>query len=102
MSRVQEIFAAAVDISNQIERDAMLDRECGDSPTLRAQIADLLAVRPQAEEFFSDCRADGSTPVVSSDLLETSSETDDKNIGLRIGPYKLLQKIGEGGCGGVY
>ncbi|HSY16771.1 MAG TPA: serine/threonine-protein kinase [Candidatus Acidoferrales bacterium] len=102
MSRVQEIFAAAVDISDQIERDALLDRECGDSPTLRAQIADLLEVRSQAEEFFSDCRADDPTPVVDTDVLETSSETNDKNIGLRIGPYKLLQKIGEGGCGGVY
>ena len=102
MNRVQDIFAAAVEIPDVAERDAMLDRECGDSPTLRAQIADLLAVRSQAEEFFSDCRADGSTLVAISDLLETSSEADDKNIGLWIGPYKLLQKIGEGGCGGVY
>jgi serine/threonine protein kinase len=102
MSRIQELFAAAVDISDLVERDALLDRECGDSPTLRAQIADLLAVRPQAEEFFSDCRADDSTTVVSPDLLETSNEANDKHIGLRIGPYKLLQKIGEGGCGGVY
>ena len=102
MSQVQEIFGAAIEIPDAAERDAMLDRECGGNSMLRAQIADLLAVRPQAEEFFSDCREDGSAPVVSSDLLENSSETNDKNIGLRIGPYKVLQKIGEGGCGGVY
>ena len=102
MSQLQEIFGAAVEISDAAERDAMLDRECGDSPTLRAQIADLLAVRPQAEEFFSDCREDGSTSAVTSDLLENSSETNDKNIGLWVGPYKVLEKIGEGGCGGVY
>jgi serine/threonine protein kinase len=102
MRRVQEIFSAAVEISDVVERDAMLDRECSDSPTLRAQIAVLLAMRSEAEEFFSDCRADGPTPVFSSDPPETYSETNDKNIGLRIGPYKVLQKIGEGGCGDVY
>lgn len=102
MSRVHEIFAAAVEIPDEAKRNAMLDRECGNSSTLRAQIADLLAVRSEAEEFFSGCRADSSTRVISSNLLEAPSETNDKNIGLRIGPYKVLQKIGEGGCGGVY
>src|SRR5271170_7493981 len=106
MSRVKEIFDAAVEISDLAEREALLDLECGGNCTLRAQLSGLLAVRSQADEFFSDCREDGSAPVVSPDLLqnfgETSDEKSDENIGLRIGPYKVLQKIGEGGCGGVY
>src|SRR5579859_2630760 len=102
MSRAQEIFAAAVEISDVAERDAMLDRECGDSAMLRAQIADLLEVRPQAEEFFSNCITADAAPAISSNILENSTEDKDQNVSLRIGPYKVLQKIGEGGCGDVY
>jgi eukaryotic-like serine/threonine-protein kinase len=102
MSRVREIFATAIEISDVAERNDMLDRECGDDFMLRAQIADLLSVRLKAEEFFSDCIANSSASVISSGFLENSTEANDKNIGLRIGPYKVLQKIGEGGCGAVY
>lgn len=104
MSRVQEIFTAAAEISDVVERDAMLDRECGDSATLRTQVVDLLAVRSKAEEFFSNCIIGGLKSTINSGAQENSTEAEanDKNIGSRIGPYKVLQKIGEGGCGGVY
>ena len=103
----EEIFDAALDIGNQAERDAMLDQACAGNPQLRAEVEELLAVQNRADKFFSKC----ATKIVSSvsDLF-TPSEVEaagapdltDEAIGSRIGPYKLLQKIGEGGCGVVY
>ena len=108
-ARQQEIFDAALEIANDRERHALMDRECAGDPQLRARIEELLADHSRAEEFFSDC----ATAIVSSadDLADfegreraesSASEAGDDAIGSKIGPYKLLQKIGEGGCGVVY
>ena len=103
----EEIFDAALEIGNEAERRAMLDRACADEPQLRAEVEELLAVQGRADKFFSKC----TTKIASSveDLIAPgeveaagAAELPDEAIGSRIGPYKLLQKIGEGGCGVVY
>jgi eukaryotic-like serine/threonine-protein kinase len=105
--RPEDVFDAALAIGDEAGRRVMLDRACAGNPQLRAEVEELLGVHGQADKFFSKC----TTRIVSSvaDLitpneidLATGPEKTDAAIGTRIGPYKLLQKIGEGGCGVVY
>src|ERR1019366_7668026 len=50
--------------------------------------------------FFDGCRP-SSTAGESGKAVPEAGNVE-AELGRRIGPYKLLQKIGEGGCGVVY
>src|SRR6185295_2688891 len=62
----------------------------------RKKIEELIDADAAAGGFLAppDEPADNSATALATTLTEES--------GARIGPYKLLQKIGEGGCGVVY
>src|SRR6266567_2546253 len=85
------IFNAALGLPPE-ERAAWLARACGDDA----------ALRERTEALLSAHAASGSLehPAVSPAL--GISPLPNERAGDRIGPYKLLQQIGEGGCGVVY
>jgi eukaryotic-like serine/threonine-protein kinase len=82
----EELFAEALALTDLAQRAALLERECAGNPELREEVESLLAAHEQAGPYFGQ-----SSPTV---LAEVSLEKP----GDRIGRYKLLQKIGEGGC----
>jgi WD40 repeat protein/serine/threonine protein kinase len=89
----ESIFAQALEIESAAERAAYLDRACGENRQLRAEVEALL----RADEKSGDLL----------DLPEKPAATVDEpplteGPGTRIGPYKLLQQIGEGGMGTVF
>ena len=110
VAKLQEIYDAALEISDAVQRRAMLADACGGDSELRVRVEELLATQVSAESFFSDCAQaviaskddarlfDSLAGAGSADAI---GETRDL-AGSRIGPYKLLQLIGEGGCGAVY
>jgi hypothetical protein len=51
----QEIFEAALEIKDDAERKAMLERACAGDAHLRARIEELLASQGEADRFFTDC-----------------------------------------------
>ena len=67
--------------------------------SLRARIERLLSAHGESKIFFADC-VPALSPAESGDVGNVVPA--DEKLGGCIGPYKLLQKIGEGGCGLVY
>jgi len=90
--RAREIFLQAAPIVDLQKRSELLDRWCGQDAALRAQVEVLLAT----------AKADDKpkpTPFVDETLIGATIE---EATGTVIGPYRLLEPIGEGGFGIVY
>ena len=86
----QFIFAEALRLSVPAERRAYLNQACGGDEALRQEVESLLAAHEQAGEFLQSTVA---LPIPNSPV---------EKPGDRIGRYKLLEQIGEGGFGVVY
>src|SRR5712692_7133493 len=91
----ETIFAATLRLPPE-ERAAHLDQACGVDAALRQRIERLLNASEQAGAFLDGPAAATIRPA------GTPSVPLAEKAGDRIGRYKLLQQIGEGGCGVVY
>ena len=92
-AREREIFLAALEQSDPAERRAYLKTACGSDTALRQRIEALLREHDEAGSFMQ-------TPAIAGGDTQVLTVTE--KPGDTIGRYKLLQQIGEGGCGVVY
>ncbi len=88
------IFTAALDITDPVERAAYLDQACGANSSLRVHLEGLLAEQEQLGSFLAR--------PLASPVLAPGNAPLSEGVGTKIGPFKLLQQIGEGGMGVVY
>src|SRR6516162_9979644 len=97
----QSIFLNAIGRESPEERSAYLDDACRDQPALRSEIEALLAAHDRlGGGRLPDTGAmAGPAPAVTA---EAAPPPTSEQAGTRVGPYKLLQPIGEGGMGMVY
>jgi len=90
-SPAETLFNAALNFK-PTERPAYLAGACGDNHALRQRVEALLRAHEAAEGFLPE-QPNGQATV----LVPITEKPGD-----RIGRYKLLQQIGEGGFGAVY
>jgi tetratricopeptide (TPR) repeat protein/serine/threonine protein kinase len=99
LTEVEAIFQAALEKGSAEERAAYLDQACQGDSDLRRQVERLLHAQGKLGSFLEQpAAAEGAT----GDVAPTSLPRLSEGPGTRIGPYKLLQQIGEGGMGIVY
>ncbi len=92
MGGAKTIFLEALDCTGADELTRFLERACGPDPALRARVEELMRAHRDAGAFLGGPGkpdATGDPPVA-------------ERPGTVIGPYKLLEQIGEGGFGVVF
>ncbi len=92
-ARAKEIFLAALR-QPPAQLDAYLDGVCSGDAGLLKRIRDLMRAHARADHFLAGPPPDQADTVDASPL--------DERPGTMIGPYKLLEQIGEGGFGVVF
>ncbi len=97
-TRVREIFCKLIE-ADRSDHQSLLDRECEGSASLRARVMELLNAHDLAGNFLE-------SPTISeedtADGFSSSQPAALAEIGTCIGPYKLVEMIGEGGFGVVF
>lgn len=89
----QLLFMAAESFADADERRAFLDGACSRDPELKRRIEDLFEIQDEAAAYLEKRKATGG---------EGNLDGKNRLVDTTIGRYRLIDRLGEGGCGVVY
>ncbi|MEO1087884.1 MAG: hypothetical protein AAFY88_26925, partial [Acidobacteriota bacterium] len=110
-ARLRTVFEGALD-KEPSQVGAFLDQACGDDRALRSAVEELLRIDREAGAFLdrplvpeaspsgepsSRVSSPSPSPVASGSTRAAAEAAPD-----RLGPYRILRRIGQGGLGVVY
>jgi tRNA A-37 threonylcarbamoyl transferase component Bud32 len=90
----EALFALALE-KPAAKRTAFLDAMCEGNPALRQRIEALLAAHDAPDEL-------SPAPAAKTTMKIEFADAPDEAVGQTLGRYKLMERLGEGGCGVVY
>src|SRR5262245_26179962 len=96
--RERDLFIEALQKPDPADRIAYLDAACAGDDVLRTRVIQLLAQHEKNESFLLDAPA----PLPQVPPNGTVNLPTTESCGTVIGPYKLVEQIGEGGMGTVW
>jgi hypothetical protein len=99
-SHEELLFGLAV-TKSPADRAAWLDRECVGDAALRARLDALLVAHEEPDKLIATAAAAAPAPKATM-KVEFPDDQPDEAVGQTLGRYKLLERVGEGGCGVVY
>jgi len=104
----ESIFGAAMELQTAEESARYLQEACGGDAELHQRVEALLRCAGQKEDYLERPALGAGVPSPAASIrgpevpAEEGARGTSEKPGDRIGCYKLLERIGEGGCGVVY
>ena len=96
--REEALFALALEKPAEKRAD-FLDGACHGDPALRQRLEALLKAYEAPDESLPK---DKDAPVARATMKLELPNAPDKAVGQTLGRYKMMERLGEGGCGVVY
>jgi serine/threonine protein kinase len=93
------LFDAALQIADEPTRRAFLDQTCAAHPEMRERLDELLDAHLVSDAYLSSLI---KACAVTAEPSPQGSPVDAPGVFNQLGAYRLLERIGEGGCGVVY